>query len=209
MCCSISFCFRWNLLKWSFLWNCPVLQIPRCTRLWTHISCDAGYFFQYWRWGKGQRPGLTMCLFKWVQRSHYGGNKPPRMGSPTFDHSSLHHTIFHDEAWPSVSPPAIQHLGKAPAPEVGSQVGKSMREMTQSAPIFLWSSALSMHCPDLTAEKPHARGPKLRWGGPQSSLYLESLPQRAILAEGPRCPSSAAWLILKLELGIILEEWVS
>lgn len=169
-----------------------------------------GILFPVLAMGKGSE-ARSHYVFVQVssEKSLWGGISPLEWGAPHLitPHST---TLFlHDEAWPSVSPPAIQHLEKAPAPEVGSQVGKSMREMTQSAPIFLWSSALSMHCPDLTAEKPHARGPQLRWGGPQSSLYLESLPQRAILAEGPRCPSSAAWLILKLELGIILEEWVS
>lgn len=101
VCGSIPFWLTRNLLKWFFLCNSPALQISWYIGPWTHISCYAGYFLQHWLWEKGQRPYfISICLLKWFKESLWK-DKPSRVGSPAFNHSSYHHALSSCQVFPS------------------------------------------------------------------------------------------------------------
>lgn len=101
-------------------------------------------------------------------------------------------------------PSTAEHLEKAPVLEVGGRVGKWLLEVSQSAPIFLRSSALFMYWHDLTSEDTQIRSLDL-WR--LSHVFLHTL----ILSfkdlswlEEASCPSLPSWLILKWELEELL-----
>lgn len=167
----------------------------------THVSCNTGYFFQRWLQGKDQRLDLSLCSVKWVQKvTGVGGDK-----LPTLNHSPPHHTVSSQWSFPlhNSVPCNCTTSGEGTSPTGWGWSRKGRAGDWSATPIFLPFSA---HCPNCW-ETPY-------WGSEplnsysDSSLDLDILSWRAILAEGARCSSSAAWLILKLEVEVIFSEWV-
>lgn len=114
-------------------------------------------FFPSRGYGKGSEGRPQPVFTQMSPESHCGGNKPSRVGNFTFNHSPLYHV----NSLPSItiSPPTVQRLEKAPATQFVGEAGRRVLEISHSVPIFLQSSALPMHCPDLTAENLLTRSP--------------------------------------------------
>lgn len=134
------------------MWNHPALQIPWCTGLWTHIFFAVQATFSSSGYGERVRGQTSLCVHLNEFRVTTGGISPLEWGNFSFNHPPLHHAI--SSQWSFILhnsiPSNCTTSGKAPAPQVRGETGRWVLEISQSVPIFLWSSALSVHCPDLT-----------------------------------------------------------